>query len=74
MEESEIKRIGLPKDLSQITPTTLVNNLLDNLGNLEEIYCVVKTKDGSFIEVCSGNAGGVAFSIVVLQNYVMGLL
>lgn len=71
----KIDRLGVPKgDPSGLKPTAIINNLLDHLDEIEEVYVVVKTKEGDFLECCAGNAGGVAFTIAVWMKYMMGLI
>lgn len=50
------------------TPQTVVDDLVSRLASMEEIYCVVKDKDGTNQEYLSGNLGGLTFAILVLQQ------
>lgn len=50
------------------TCATVVDDLVARLETMEEIYVVVKDKDGTHQEYLSGNLGGLAFAILVLQQ------
>lgn len=50
------------------TPATVVDDLVARLDTMEEIYCVVKDKDGGTQEYVAGNLGGLTFAILVLQQ------
>lgn len=50
------------------TCATVVDDLIERLGTMEEIYVVVKDKDGTSQEYISGNLAGLAFAQLVLQD------
>lgn len=50
------------------TPATVVDDLVARLDSIQEIYVVVKDKDGSSQEYLSGDLGGLTFAILVLQQ------
>lgn len=50
------------------TPATVVDDLVARLDTMQEIYCVVKDKDGSSQEYLCGDLGGLTFAILVLQQ------
>lgn len=50
------------------TPATVVDDLMARLDTIEEIYVVVKDKDGTSQEYLAGNLAGLTFAILVLQQ------
>lgn len=50
---------------------TLITELVEKVELIEEIYMVVKDKDGNFEEVLCGDLAGLGVSIAVLQKYMM---
>ena len=58
----------MPKEIS---PHAVVQHLLNELNDIEELYIVVKDKKGNYNEVITGETGGLAFAILVLQKYFM---
>lgn len=50
------------------TPATVVEDLVARLDTMTEIYVVVKDQNGSSQEYLSGDLGGLAFAILVLQQ------
>lgn len=52
----------------EISPQAVVNWLEHVLPETAEIYAVIKDKDGNFAEAISGEAGGAAFSALILQK------
>lgn len=56
----------MPKEIS---PHAIVSHLQAELSEIDEIYMVVKDKDGNYYEIICGETGGLAFSIQILQMY-----
>lgn len=56
------------------TPATVVDDLVARLDTMQEIYVVVKDKDGSSQEYLAGDLGGLTFAILVLQKCAMEAL
>lgn len=52
----------------EITPHAVVNWLHDELPRIAEIYVVIKDKDGNFTDAVCGEAGGCAFSALIIQQ------
>lgn len=52
----------------EITPHAVVNWLNEVLSETDEIYAVIKDKDGNFAEAICGDAGGASFSALILQQ------
>lgn len=52
----------------EITPHAVVNWLNEELSRTDEIYVVLKDKDGNFVDAICGNAGGAAFAALILQQ------
>lgn len=50
------------------TCATVVDDLVARLETMDEIYVVVKDKDGSSQEYLAGDLGGLTFAILVLQQ------
>lgn len=64
---SEIGKL-LPK---VVTPHAIVADLNHLIADnrIEEIYVVVKTKNGDWAPSCSGDLAGLAFAVLYLQKY-----
>lgn len=58
----------LPKDITPHAVVADLNHLIAD-GRVEEIYVVVKTKDGEWAPSCSGNLAGLAFAALYLQKF-----
>jgi hypothetical protein len=52
----------------EITPHAVVNWLFDELLNIEEIYVVIKDKEGNYVEAVKGDAGGAAYAALIIQQ------
>lgn len=52
----------------------VVTHLNERVEAISEIYTVVKLKDGSFYECISGDTGGMAFAVIVLQKHMLDIL
>lgn len=52
-----------------ITPHTVVTQIVNEVENIDEIYCVVKNKEGDWVEIMSGTHAGLAFAALCLQKY-----
>lgn len=57
-----------------ITPHAILAELNETLPDIEELYVVVKTKDGTYNEMICGEVRGLSFSIVILQKYLIEAL
>lgn len=53
----------------EITPHTVATQIVNEVENIEEIYCVVKSKDGNWVEIMAGTTGGLAQAVLMLQKY-----
>lgn len=60
-----------PKRIIADSPHGLVSFLNEEVDDIAEIYCVIRTKDGTFSPQIIGNAAGLAFAILVLQQYAL---
>lgn len=81
----DIQQNGLPKkkpnNVSRLVPmgklgtcATVVDDIVDRLDTMEEIYCVVKDKDGTSQEYFCGKLDGLTFAILVLQDLALKAL
>lgn len=68
----DIRRL-IPKGMLG-TCATVVDDLVDRLDTMEEIYVVVKDKDGTSQEYISGNLQGLTFALLVLQQVALEAL
>lgn len=50
------------------TCATVVDDLVERLDTMEEIYVVIKDKDGTSHEYLSGHLEGLTFALLVLQD------
>lgn len=58
----------------EISPYAVVNWLHDELPKIANIYVVIEDKEGNYVEAVCGNAGGAAFSALILQQKAMEAL
>lgn len=52
-----------------ITPRAVIADLRNIEDDIDEIYLVIKTKDGRWAPSLSGDLEGFAFAILLLQQY-----
>lgn len=64
---SDIRRL-IPKGMLG-TPATVVDDLVERLGTMAEIYVVVKDKGGTSNEYVSGTIEGLTFATLILEEY-----
>lgn len=65
------KLIPLYKAGAQHTVHTLITELAEKVDSIEELYVVVKDKDGNFQESLCGDMAGVCFAALLLQKFAL---
>lgn len=66
MPKSKVTHLVNTKD---ITVRSVVADLCNLESEIDEIYVVIKTKDGRWVPSIAGDLGGMAFAILFLQQY-----
>ena len=69
MSDNEVKRLELAPSVHGV-----INSLTADLPQIEEIYVIVKRRDGGWYDSISGDTAGIAFAILLLQHVAAGSL
>lgn len=64
---AEIKTI-VPKHVS---PTSVLAEVQSTLPDIDQIYVIYKSKDGTWFESVAGDLHGMSFAVLMLQNFVI---